>query len=181
MNSDDTIRLKFLQSTGNLISSKRKKRNITQKELGDKLGVSSTTIGRYEKGKLDIPSSNLPLISNYCDFALRNYLKAWESSDIESFIRKSLSFENISPDVDVVNEYISSCDETELSDLEEISYCVNSIDNSVYKEAIVEVIVEKHLKDIESNQYKRLAAYYKKLCEIKEMTKEKNNGTNINN
>ena len=87
MRSDDTTRQLFLQATGKVILPKRKKRNITHEELGNKIGVSATTIGRYEKGELDIPSSNLSLISKYCDFKLREYLKEWESADLESFIR----------------------------------------------------------------------------------------------
>lgn len=165
MNNDNTTRLKFLQSTGEVIYRKRKKRNITQRELGNKLGVSATTIGRYEKGELDMPSSNLPLISKYCDFSLRDYLIEWESSDIESFIKESLSFDNTSPEKDVVNEYINSCDEIDLSDLKEISYCFKYINNITYKKAISEVIIEKHLSNIEQDRYKRLAAYYKIFCE----------------
>lgn len=49
MRSNDITRQLFLQATGKVISSKRKKHNITQKELGNKIGVSATTIGRYEK------------------------------------------------------------------------------------------------------------------------------------
>ena len=47
MKNDSIIRKDFLISTGKVISKKRKQHNITQKQLGDKLGVSATTIGRY--------------------------------------------------------------------------------------------------------------------------------------
>jgi hypothetical protein len=40
--------------------------------LGKEIGVTASTIGRYEKGVLDIHISNLPLISSYCDFELKD-------------------------------------------------------------------------------------------------------------
>lgn len=183
MRSDDTTRQLFLQATGKVISSKRKKHNITQKELGNKIGVSATTVGRYEKGELDIPSSNLPLISKYCDFKLREYLKEWEATDLESFIKESLTIDTIEPDYEIIQEYINSCTKEELSDLEEISYCVSVIKNDVYKQNISDLVIEYHFNNINQEQYKRLMSYYEKLCQLKKndiKKKEKNNGTNIN-
>lgn len=83
---------------------KTKKHHITQNGLGNKIGVSATTIGRYEKGEVDIPSSNLPLISKYCDFKLREYLKEWESADLESFIKESLTIDTIETDYEIIQE-----------------------------------------------------------------------------
>lgn len=183
MRSNDITRQLFLQATGKVISSKRKKHNITQKVLGNKIGVSATTIGRYEKGELDIPSSNLPLISKYCDFKLREYLKGWESADLESFIKESLTIDTIEPDHEIIQEYINSCTKEELSDLEEISYCVSVIENDAYKQIISDLVIEYHLNNVNQERHKKLMAYYKRLCQLKEnniKTKEKNNGTNIN-
>ncbi|MVM30478.1 helix-turn-helix domain-containing protein [Spirosoma sp. HMF4905] len=39
------------QQVGELIRQRRKSQNLTQKELGEKLGVSMQTINRYESGQ----------------------------------------------------------------------------------------------------------------------------------
>ena len=38
------------EKTGTLIAEKRKKLNLTQKELGDRLNVSDRTISKWERG-----------------------------------------------------------------------------------------------------------------------------------
>ena len=46
--------------TGELIRDARKKKNYTQSELGDMLGVSNKAVSRWEKG--DIPTGNRILL-----------------------------------------------------------------------------------------------------------------------
>lgn len=40
-------RKKFREATGTVIKRKRKQKNITQKELGEALEVTDSTVGRY--------------------------------------------------------------------------------------------------------------------------------------
>lgn len=164
--SKNELKQDFLKSTGNVIYKKRRYKNITQEELGKALGVSASTISRYEKGTLDIPVSNLPLISNYCDFKLRDYLIEWESIDIGSFIKDALTYEDIVPDHSIVNEFIDSCDEAELLDIKEIKQCVDNLQSDLYKHNLTDIFVKEHMKTIVDSRYERLVSYY---CELQKL------------
>lgn len=171
---EQDIRKEFLKQTGIVISSKRKRKNITQQALGDVLDVSKATISRYESGQLDMPLSNLPIISDFCDFRLRDYLIQWESLDIKSFIKKALSFKDLVPKDSVVQEYIDSCNDNEIQDLLEIDYCINNLYNEKYNHCISDTIIYEHIQSlsVKQAQYKRLLVYYEKLCEIKNASVE---------
>jgi hypothetical protein len=39
--------------------------------------------------------------------------------------------------------------------------------NKEYKTAITDLIIEKHMKHVDSKQYERLITYYKKITELK--------------
>ena len=164
--SKNELKQDFLKSTGNVIYKKRRYKNITQEELGKALGVSASTISRYEKGTLDIPISNLPLISNYCDFRLRDYLIEWESIDIESFIKDALTYEDIVPDKSIINEFIDSCDDGELLDVKEIKQCVDNLQSDLYKHKLADAFVKEHMKTITNSRYRRLVSYYYELQKI---------------
>jgi len=43
----------------------REDRDLTQKDLGELLGVSQATYSRYESGKLDIPTDVLLRLADY--------------------------------------------------------------------------------------------------------------------
>ena len=47
----------------NCIKSERARLNLTQSELGEKLGVDETTIRRWEKGTTQIPSGRATQMS----------------------------------------------------------------------------------------------------------------------
>ena len=164
--SKNELKQDFLKSTGNVIYKKRRYKNITQEELGKALGVSASTISRYEKGTLDIPVSNLPLISNYCDFKLRDYLIEWESIDIGSFIKDALTYGDIVPDHSIVNEFVDSCDEDELLDIKEIEQCVSNLQNDLYKQNIIDAFIKEHMKATINSRYGRLVSYY---CELQKL------------
>lgn len=76
MNRDKKVedkRKKYLAIYGEVIRTKRTRRNLEQRELGEAIGVSDTTISRYENGKIEIPASALPLICEVCDFKMREF------------------------------------------------------------------------------------------------------------
>lgn len=74
----DKKRERYRKRYGAVIRCKRRKQNISQKELADKLGVTGTTVSRYETGALEIPASSLPLISEICKFKFSEYMEAFD-------------------------------------------------------------------------------------------------------
>lgn len=84
------IKEDFLKETGEFIAKKRKYRNLTQKELGEYLEVAATTVSRYENGEIEIPGSNLAVISSVCGFPMREYTTAWDSLELKDIFKKSL-------------------------------------------------------------------------------------------
>ena len=64
----------YREQYGNVIRKKRRRRNMTQKELAEEIGVTDATISRYEKGELEMPASLLPLISDVCSFRFDDYM-----------------------------------------------------------------------------------------------------------
>ena len=64
----------ILENIGKVIRYNRLKKGITQKELAIFLDVKESTISRYEKGILEIPSSVLFCICDYLEFSLNEFL-----------------------------------------------------------------------------------------------------------
>ena len=60
----DAIRHEFLVAFGKALRSFRTMRRMSQKELAERLEVSRALVSRYENGSVDMPLSNLPLISD---------------------------------------------------------------------------------------------------------------------
>lgn len=74
----DKKRKLYRERYGEVIRRKRKKQNISQKELAEELGVTAATVSRYEKGNLEIPASSLPLISEMCRFKFSEYMEGFD-------------------------------------------------------------------------------------------------------
>lgn len=66
---------------GSIIKTKRKRKNISQTELGEYLGLSHATISRYESGKIPITIDSMEQIATYCDFRPMDYMNAFYSED----------------------------------------------------------------------------------------------------
>ena len=66
---------------GTIIRTNRKRKNISQSELGEHLGISHATISRYESGKLPITVDSMEQIANFCHFNTREYMSAFCSDD----------------------------------------------------------------------------------------------------
>lgn len=64
----------YREPYGKVIKRKRTSKNVTQMELAEELGISRTTVNRYEKGELEMPASLLPLISDVCNFRFADYM-----------------------------------------------------------------------------------------------------------
>ncbi|UHG93263.1 helix-turn-helix domain-containing protein [Spirosoma oryzicola] len=52
------------EQVGNQIREARKRRGLTLKELGEKVGVSESVMSRYEKGKINFTVDSLQKISS---------------------------------------------------------------------------------------------------------------------
>lgn len=157
-------RKQFLEATGKVISKNRKKKNITQEELGRVLDVSGTTVGRYEKGAIEIPVSSLPLASNACDFPLRDYLIEWENINVESTVRKALSGKRIEPNDTEIKYIVDNCTEEEADEILTVGLWVQMTSVEEYKKGMLEVMIERHITHKrEEEMYKRMMLYYKKL------------------
>ena len=68
----------YREQYGKVIKRKRTGKNITQMELAEELGVTRTTVSRYEKGKLEMPASLLPLVSEVCSFRFSDYMEDFD-------------------------------------------------------------------------------------------------------
>lgn len=68
----------YRERYGEVRRRKRKKKNISQKELAEELGITAATVSRYEKGTLEIPASSLPLVSEMCRFRFSEYMEGFD-------------------------------------------------------------------------------------------------------
>ena len=84
---------KTLKSIGTIIETKRKKAGLSQTELAKQIGVTKSTISKYEHGKIDMPASVLPAISESCNFKLSDYIETEEKAHIATEITKK-AYEN---------------------------------------------------------------------------------------
>ena len=74
MDKREEKRRTYREQYGKVIKRKRTGKNITQMELAEELGISRTTVSRYENGELEMPASLLPLISDVCSFRFADYM-----------------------------------------------------------------------------------------------------------
>lgn len=84
---------KTLKSIGTIIETKRKKAGLSQTELAKQIGVTKSTISKYEHGKIDMPASVLPAISESCNFKLSDYIETEEKAHIATEITRK-AYEN---------------------------------------------------------------------------------------
>lgn len=154
----------FLEATGRVISKKRKQKNITQKELGKVINVDGSTIGRYEKGTIEIPTSALPLISGACDFSMWDYLVEWEGIDVASLVRKALSSKSSLLEESEIQYILDNCTPEELDKIKDIGLCVNHSYDFQYQDELLTFMIEYHIKNKKDDLVKkRMMTYYEKI------------------
>lgn len=81
-----------MQKIGNFLSTLRKEHNLTQAELGDKIGVTNKTISRWENGNYLPPVEMLQLLSNTFEVSINEILNGERISENDY---KTISDENI--------------------------------------------------------------------------------------
>lgn len=72
------------------IRQSRKEKKLTQKQLAEKIGRVESSIRKYEKGEVEVPSSVLEQIANVLDTTLGNLMGI--SSPYEKVSEKSNAF-----------------------------------------------------------------------------------------
>ncbi len=107
-----------MSETGERIKERRKQLNMSADELAEKLGVSRSTIFRYEKGDIDkVPAEYMNVLAK----ALRTtpaYLMGWENN-LETdtdFIPKLMSNSNVIEHVKLLIE-LSESDKKSVFDM----------------------------------------------------------------
>lgn len=74
---------------GLLIKEKRKKKNLTQKEFGEQIGKTESSIRKYEKGLIKIPNDVLEKIANFFNFPFSRFLSLEYDSQLNEEIKTS--------------------------------------------------------------------------------------------
>ena len=75
---NDEKRKLYRKQYGTVINRKRNKKNLSQQDLADEIGVTRSSVSRYESGDMEIPASVLPLISAACDFHFSEYMEDFD-------------------------------------------------------------------------------------------------------
>lgn len=169
----DECRRNFMEATGRVIAKKRKRKNITQEELGEALNVSGTTIGRYEKGTIDIPSSSLPLIGGVCDFHMRDYVYEWEDINVENMIREALKTKTDTPDETEIDYIVQACTSKEEEEILSLGLSAKYVTDIVYRNELYTIMIEHHIDNkLDEQARNRILNYYLKICELKRKSEQ---------
>lgn len=184
------IKEDFLKETGEFISKKRKYRNLTQKELGEYLEVGATTISRYENGEIEIPGSNLAVISSVCGFPMRDYVKAWDALELKDIFKNSLElikygkqrvrkdytvqmppvtqvqesggeyFKRENLDEEILDIMVSVCTEDEKEDIIQVGLALESLEDEDLQQKLTTVVIEHHIMSRQESEVKKRLMAY---------------------
>lgn len=160
---------------GHLIKKNRKRKNISQTELGEHLGVDHSTISRYESGKIDTTIGTLKNISNYCGFEPTEYVKAFYTDEsVQKALRKIGGCDNTSR-IDAKGARLEKkilsgmTDETRMMIVSAAEACDKTENNKVKEficDAVSHIVIEiedDQNPEFRERQLKSLMTYYKKL------------------
>ena len=166
---------------GKVIQRKRKKAGITQAQLGENLGVTKSTVSRYEAGSIDIPASMLPMSCEVCDFKMEEYINAANDILTEQRLKqicmcKIAAKENLkkeNPKEQTLNEkdehYTNNEHMLAKIYLDYICWLkYNHIEEGVLKEFINFTIEFFCSTTTKTEEYRRLKSYIEKLMALQE-------------
>ena len=85
MNKDEARK-----TIGQVIRIKRRRKNISQEKLAEAIGITKSSISRYEKGLMEIPASILPLICEECKFPFSDFFKTETIEDTFKFFESTI-------------------------------------------------------------------------------------------
>ena len=81
-----------MQKIGAFLSELRKEKNLTQNELGEKIGVTNKTVSRWENGNYLPPVEMLQILSKFYDVSINEILNGERINDGDY---KNVSDENV--------------------------------------------------------------------------------------
>ena len=92
-----------MQKIGAFLSELRKEKNLTQNELGEKIGVTNKTVSRWENGNYLPPVEMLQILSKFYDVSINEILNGERINDSDY---KNVSDENVKCALDRSNAII---------------------------------------------------------------------------
>lgn len=78
----ERIKKEFLKEFGNFIKKKREYKNFSLEDVANFIGVSHSTLSRYESGTVDMGVSNIPLFSLCYDFSIKGCFSTLEMKEL---------------------------------------------------------------------------------------------------
>ena len=169
-------RKKYLAIFGEVIKKKRTCKSLEQRELGEAIGVSDTTISRYENGKVEIPASVLPLICEACDFKMRDFSSKIDeeividnTEDLISCAKKSSLYKENNEDDSMIFESVRALSMKEKNNIDECITRINECFDGADKNELCYIIMDLAIQDKETSkkQMDRLYEYYRLLKKLK--------------
>lgn len=102
------------ETIGQFISKKRKEKNLTQKELASKIGVTDKAVSKWENGLVCPDVSLLEVLSNELDISILELLKGRKIegevipvTELNDYVKDSISYSKISIE-DKLKRYTSN-------------------------------------------------------------------------
>ncbi|CAI3541436.1 helix-turn-helix domain-containing protein [Clostridium neonatale] len=155
---------------GNKIKSIRKNKNLTRKELADKLGVSVYTVRNYEVGQRGYTLRTLNKIANALDVPVSEFVVSPEdySEDIRPFVPASL-YKGKEYTDNLFDELLSIEKQIRLyEDNADFNSLINCFSN------YIQLLKDKIEKTEEYHKQKKLG-YLKEITALKKIIKEYEN------
>lgn len=78
-----------MQKIGGFLAELRKSKNLTQEELGDKIGVTNKTVSRWENGNYLPPVEMLQILSKFYDLSINEILSGERLTDNNAYKEKA--------------------------------------------------------------------------------------------
>lgn len=143
--------------TGDRIKELRLKNNLTQEELGNKLGVKKAAINKYELGVVEnIKRKTLLDLAEALNTS-PNYLMGWEdSSSSDTLSLSSILSQQITTDkrLDIFAQFYDQLDDTGKNTLIEIIQALTNLNDVGIREALKRVEELTYVKSYKLNSLK---------------------------
>ena len=132
---------------GNKIKALRTEKNITQEQLGELIGKTTSSIQKYERGVVEVPLSVLEKIANALDVSL---LVLMDIDQLNALSEKSLSNGNINF-AEFIHKIAESQFKKKYSPMDRICAFFSMLNGEGQEKAIERVeeltLIDKYLND----------------------------------
>ena len=110
----------------NRIKELRERKNLTQQELADNLGISKRTLGYWEKGEVQIKPDKAQALADYFGVPV-GYLLGYEKADtIENILKEAEDYLGLT-EADLLSQDYTSKIKIALSEMSDIPVLKNKI------------------------------------------------------